>query len=98
MPGIIGESVSKLFDKKNTGFSDRANFTSAACRLLSNKFEDNIKLVFEIYDFDNDNIISREDIRVVLSYVPLSEILACKKSNGRQEGNFTKNGGGLYGY
>ncbi|MDR3582294.1 MAG: hypothetical protein P4L67_03410 [Candidatus Pacebacteria bacterium] len=40
--------------------------------------------------------MSREDIRVLLSYVPLCQILADKKDEGRKEGAFTKNGGGLY--
>jgi len=95
MPGIIAERVFTLFDKNKDGYAGKDEFIAAACRLLSRKFEDQIKIVFEIYDFDDDGIISREDIRVLLSYVPLAEILADKKDKGRKEGIFTKNGGGL---
>jgi len=94
MPGIIAERVFTLFDKNKDGYSGKEEFIAAACRLLSQKFEDNIKAVFEVYDFDDDGIISREDIRVLLSYVPLTETLADKKSQGRKEGTFTKSGGG----
>jgi Ca2+-binding EF-hand superfamily protein len=94
MPGIIAERVFTLFDKNKDGYSGKEEFIATACRLLSQKFEDNIKAVFEIYDFDDDGVISREDIRVLLSYVPLAEILADKKNQGRKEGAFTKSGGG----
>ena len=95
MPGIIGERVFTLFDKNKDGYEGKDEFISAACRLLSQKFEDNIKVVFETYDFDDDGVISREDIRILLSYVPLAEILSDKKDNARKEGTFTKGGGGL---
>ncbi len=98
MPGIIGERFFTLFDQNKDGYANREEFISSARRLLSQKFEDNIKVVFEIYDFDNDGLVSREDIRVLLSYVPLSQILADKKDEGRKEGAFTKSGGGLYGF
>ena len=94
MPGIIAERVANLFDPDHDGYFTEQDFIEIACKLLSKKFEDNIRLVFEIYDFDNDQIISREDIRTVLSYVPLSEILSNKKLNGRKEGIFTRSGGG----
>lgn len=85
-----------MFDSNKDGYAGKDEFISAACKLLSQKFEDNIRVVFEIYDFDNDKLVSKEDIRVLLSYVPLCQILADKKDEGRKEGAFTKNGGGLY--
>ena len=95
MPGIIAERAFTLFDKNKDAYSGKDEFIAAACRLLSHKFEDNIKAVFEIYDFDDDGFISREDIRVLLSSVPLAEILADKKDKARKEGTFTRSGGGL---
>lgn len=96
LPGLIGERFFTLFDKNKDGYAGKDEFISAACRMLSPKFEENIKLVFDIYDFDNDGYISREDISVLIGQVPLSEILADKKDDGRKEGAFTKSGGGLY--
>ena len=40
-------------------------------KIYYSKLESKIKLVFDIYDFDSDGIISKEDIRLVLSYVPI---------------------------
>eukprot|EP00831_Metopus_contortus_P084918 TRINITY_DN9752_c0_g1_i1.p1 TRINITY_DN9752_c0_g1~~TRINITY_DN9752_c0_g1_i1.p1 ORF type:complete len:493 (+),score=73.14 TRINITY_DN9752_c0_g1_i1:162-1640(+) len=95
LPGLIGERVFSLFDTNHDGYSGKEEFMNAVCRLVNQKFEDNIKVVFEIYDFDNDKLVSRDDIRTLLSHVPLSQILAEKKGEGRKEGAFTKGGGGF---
>lgn len=94
-PGLIGERLFSIFDADKDGYSSKQEFFEAACRIMSYNFEDNLKIVFDIYDFDGDGLISQEDIRTLLSHVPLSEILAGKKDEGRKEGAFTKSGGGL---
>ncbi len=54
-----------------------------------------MRMVFDMYDFDNDGIISQEDIRLLLSWVPITQIVAEKKQDDRTQGMYTKNGGGL---
>lgn len=39
--------------------------------LFCEGFEITSKFIFSFYDFDKDGFISKEDIRIVLSYVPL---------------------------
>lgn len=95
MPGLIGERFFTLFDKNKDGYAGKEEFIEASKRLLSQKFEDNIRVVFDVYDFDGDKFCSKEDLRTLLSHVPLSQILADKKDEGRKEGTFTKSGGGL---
>lgn len=41
--------------------------------LFSESYDALTKFIFDFYDFDKDGKISREDIRVVLSYVPLNK-------------------------
>jgi Ca2+-binding EF-hand superfamily protein len=41
-------------------------------KVYYSKLESKIKLVFDIYDFDSDGFISKEDIRIVLSHIPLA--------------------------
>lgn len=41
--------------------------------LFSESFEKLTSFIFNFYDFDKDGYISKEDIRVVLSYIPLNE-------------------------
>lgn len=95
MPGIIGERVFSVFDRHKIGYVNNKEFIETALRLLSPQFDENIHIVFEIYDFDNDGYISREEIRTLLSYVPLKEILSKQKNEESKEGVFTKSGGGL---
>jgi hypothetical protein len=64
--------------------------------LFSNNFDRNLQLVFEVLDFDNDGFISKEDVRVTLSHVPMSQVLCEMNVKVREEGLFTKSGGGLY--
>jgi Ca2+-binding EF-hand superfamily protein len=40
--------------------------------LFSESFEMCSKMIFAIYDFDRDGVITSEDIRTVLQYVPLN--------------------------
>jgi len=40
--------------------------------LFYEAYEKLIKFIFNLYDFDKDGLISKEDIRIVLSYVPLN--------------------------
>lgn len=53
-------------------------------------FDDKIKLIFDIYDFDNDGMINQNDIITIISCMPVN-----KSVNVRGEGNFTKEGGGV---
>ena len=43
-----------------------------------------MKLVFDIYDFDGDGLISKEDISAILSYMPVT-----KRDPIASEGKFT---------
>jgi hypothetical protein len=40
-------------------------------KLFTGQYDSLINFIFNIYDFDKDGLISKEDIRIVLSYVPL---------------------------
>jgi Ca2+-binding EF-hand superfamily protein len=40
--------------------------------LFSDTYENHVKFIFDFYDFDKDGKISREDIQIVLSYIPLN--------------------------
>jgi Ca2+-binding EF-hand superfamily protein len=52
-------------------------------------------LIFDIfkyrYDFDRDGYITREDVRLILSHIPIVNTMA---NTTTAEGLFTKEGGG----
>jgi hypothetical protein len=43
------------------------------------------------YDFDKDGFIKKEDVRLVLSHIPIEKTLA---GHVEAEGRFTREGGG----
>ncbi len=51
---------------------DLKEFLDGMTTLFSEDYEKLIKFVFNLYDFDKDGLISKEDIKIVLSYIPLN--------------------------
>ena len=41
--------------------------------IFTGSFEDLVHFIFKVYDFDKDGFISREDVKLILSYLPLRE-------------------------
>lgn len=60
-----------VFDTNQNKFIKFDEFSAGMYNLYSGSFDKLINLVFEFYDFDKDGKISLEDIRLVLSYIPL---------------------------
>ena len=53
--------------------------------LFTQDFSSLYKFIFKFYDFDHDGLISREDVRVVLSYVPLNKKFSSHKLKFEQD-------------
>lgn len=96
LPGFISERLFKQFDIDKDTYLSKPEFVTGTARLFNNSFDENIKLIFNMFDFDEDGIITREDFRTLLSHVPISEILGDMNLPLRKEGTYTKSGGGLY--
>ena len=71
LPGLISERLFSVFDSKNKGFLSIEDFTSSMIKLFSGDYDQLLNFIFDFYDFDKDHKITKEDIRIVLSYVPL---------------------------
>lgn len=52
----------------------KGEFGSCIIRLFSSVFEEKVKLIFDLYDFDSDGKITKEDIITLLSHVPPEEV------------------------
>lgn len=72
LPGIISERFYAVFDRNNNGYLDVVEFIEGFKTLFTESFEKTSKFIFDFYDFDKDGLISKEDIRTVMSYVPLN--------------------------
>ena len=72
LPGIIGERLFKVFDLSSSGAIELKEFVEGMKTLFYEDFEKNSKFIFDFYDFDNDGKITKEDIRVILSYITIT--------------------------
>ena len=71
LPGLISERLFSVFDSKNKGYLTLGDFTNSMIILFSGDYSQLLNFIFDFYDFDKDQKITKEDIRIVLSYVPL---------------------------
>lgn len=91
LPGIIGERFFHVLDLSKSGYIDLREFVHGFFKVYYSNFETKIKLSFDLYDFDRDGYITREDVRLILSHIPI-----CNTVTGKvvSEGAFTQDGGG----
>jgi hypothetical protein len=68
LPGLI-LTQTFLNMAKRGNFILKSEFIQGMLNLYSPDYEIVTKLIFDIYDFDRDGQVSKEDIRVLLSYV-----------------------------
>ena len=83
LPGIISERLFSCFDKDKDGILNLTEFTTGMQSLFSQaeSFDSLAKFIFNLYDFNSTGIIKKDDVRVVLSYVPLSDSSSNIKEN-----------------
>ena len=74
LPIFISNKIFSSIDKKKTGFINQKDFTNTMTKLYLGNFEETTQLIFNIYDYDHDGLIQKEDIKLLLSYLPLKGI------------------------
>lgn len=85
---MLGERFFAILDLNGDQYVDIKEFLTGLLRIYCATFDQKIKLVFDIYDFDGDGLISKEDIQAILSYMPVT-----KQNPIAGEGKFTQDGG-----
>ena len=80
LPGIIGDRFFRVLDIKNTTVLSLNDFIKGMTTLFYGGYEETVKFIFNFYDMDNDGIVNKEDIRVVLSYITLDDSPDIKSS------------------
>ena len=50
-------------------------FVATVCLLFDPSSEKKLKLVFDLFDYDKDGLVSKEDIHIVLSHAPIEDMV-----------------------
>lgn len=66
-------------------------FVHGFFKIYYSNLDTKLKLIFDIYDFDKDGFIIPEDVKLILSHVPITNTVTGRLA---EEGTFTKEGGG----
>lgn len=108
LPGIISDRFFTLMGvgSKSDGRVSQEKFVNTLITVYSSALEDKMQLVFNIFDFDCDGKISAEDVRLVLSYIPIRRNTSsltvddlsleredCSSKNSKQEGLYNRSDG-----
>ena len=75
LPGIISERLFTVLDKDKDGVLSQSEFVNGMKSLFSQaeSFDSLARFIFDLYDFRSSEKIQKDDVRVVLSYVPLQK-------------------------
>ena len=89
LPGIISERLFACFDKDKDGELNLTEFVNGMKSLFSQEvsFDSLAKFIFNLYDFNSTGKIKKDDVRIVLSYVPLQKNDDSSKDLTSIEGN-----------
>jgi len=71
LPVFIAEKLFQSFDLDNDNFLSIKEFVENLTNLYLGDFNDTIKIIFNILDFDKDGVIIKGDVKILLSYLPL---------------------------
>jgi hypothetical protein len=68
-----GSPKEKLVSKNKEDFITQESFVRNFVKIFLGDLESKIQFTFEMYDFDNDGFITPEDIRIMMSYMPINK-------------------------
>ena len=71
LPMFISEKVFTVFDEDKDGFLSSKEFILGMNKLYNGSYQDSIRLIFDILDFNHDGFIEKDDAKMILSLLPL---------------------------
>ena len=71
MPIFLSEKLFSAFDKDNDGLLSMEEFVKGIQDLYTGDFDKTVSIIFRMLDFDKDGFIQKEDVKLLLSYLPL---------------------------
>ena len=75
LPIFISEKLFNSFSTSNQqeGLTEE-EFVNGFFKLYMGSFIETTKIIFDLLDFDKDGIITKEDVKIILSYLPLNDV------------------------
>ena len=75
LPIFISEKLFNSFaTSKNQEGLTEDEFVNGFFKLYMGTFQETIKIIFNLLDFDKDGIIKKDDVKLTLSYLPLNNV------------------------
>ena len=71
LPIFIAEKLFSALDTDNDSLLNAREFVEGLQDLYMGDFETTFEIIFNLLDFDKDGKINKDDVRVLLSYLPL---------------------------
>ena len=71
LPMFISDKVFTVFDEDKDGFLSSKEFILGMNKLYNGSYQDTIKLIFDILDFNHDGSIEKDDAKTILCMLPL---------------------------
>ena len=71
LPIFIAEKLFSALDTDNDGLLNGREFVEGLQDLYMGDFETTFEIIFNLLDFDKDGKINKDDVRVLLSYLPI---------------------------
>ena len=69
--GIISDRLFSTFDLNGDNYLDVKEFVSGMTTLFSGYYEQLLKFIFNLYDFEKNGKIKINDVKLILEYVPI---------------------------
>ena len=91
LPIFICEKLFNSFDSNNDNHLEEKEFINGLSKLYCGTFYETSEIIFNLLDYDKDGQIQKDDVTIMLSYLPLSknendnEIIEEKQKKSRKE-------------
>ncbi len=72
LPGVVSDRFFALVSDPVNETVSLTAFTNLLLDVYSCKLEDKMRLVFRIFSFNQDNKVTPDEVRMILSYIPFS--------------------------
>ncbi len=71
LPIFICEKLFVLIKEKNEKYLSLECLKNFLCKLYFGTYKETVEIIFKLYDFDHDGLVIKEDIKMLLSFLPL---------------------------